>query len=377
MHLLILSGDADISRGKKNAFFEMLSEFRKHWTKISIITPSNEIGKEIALFDNVRLYPSAHSRKMHLDFFLHKRFIIGAAGKIYAHDPFQIIAAHAIPPAFIQVEAGKTLHEIYPKTRLIMEIFHIPGWPRHSGFKELVLRLITGRYLQKTATLVSKIRVINNREVPEYLAKLGIIKNKIKVIPAFNLDFRIFKPLNLVKKNNRFIWVGRFDANKGIDLLIAALDIAKAEIPDIFLQIIGSGKLKNYLEKEVKNRNLVNNVEIIEWLATREELVRSYNESIGHIMTSYNEGGPRVSLEAMACGIPTISTKVGIVNEIIKSGINGFLVDWKANDIAKAIIWVAQNKAKAQKIGAAGAKTVAHFELTKSVSNYAESYRSI
>ena len=49
-------------------------------------------------------------------------------------------------------------------------------------------------------------------------------------------------------------------------------------------------------------------------------------------MPSYNEGGPRVVLEAIACGVTVLATPVGLVPEILSPE---FIIDWNVSDITK------------------------------------------
>ena len=60
---------------------------------------------------------------------------------------------------------------------------------------------------------------------------------------------------------------------------------------------------------------------------TQEEMVAFYQGVDVQICASRTEGGPHPLLEAAACGIPLISTRVGIAPELIKDGDNGFLIE--------------------------------------------------
>ena len=60
---------------------------------------------------------------------------------------------------------------------------------------------------------------------------------------------------------------------------------------------------------------------------TQEEMVAFYQGVDAQICASRTEGGPHPLLEAAACGIPLISTRVGIAPELIREGENGFLVE--------------------------------------------------
>ncbi|BDQ34695.1 glycosyltransferase [Pseudodesulfovibrio portus] len=64
---------------------------------------------------------------------------------------------------------------------------------------------------------------------------------------------------------------------------------------------------------------------------------RVYRQAHAYICASANEATPNPALEALACGLPVITTAVGNMPEIIEDGVNGFFVDRSVDSIAKAI----------------------------------------
>ncbi len=117
------------------------------------------------------------------------------------------------------------------------------------------------------------------------------------------------------------------------------------------------------------------------WLPATEDLARIYNQSKILIMPSYNEGGPRVTLEAMACKTPIITTRVGAMVDVIEdpstsSGQgNGLLIDWDAKDSAEKILMLLKDENLYKKIAENGYKTVQQFERKKAIENYALTYQ--
>ena len=149
--------------------------------------------------------------------------------------------------------------------------------------------------------------------------------------------------------------------------------------PDIKLLIIGSGPLRSEIEKFIKRNRLEESVKFSGWLETVKDVSIAYNQSKVFINPSYNEGGPRVALEAMACGLPVITTKVGLMLDIIEEKQNGLFIDWEAEDIAKKILWTltVQNEKLREEMAEEGYKTVPQFERKKAIENYAKNYQKI
>ena len=67
-------------------------------------------------------------------------------------------------------------------------------------------------------------------------------------------------------------------------------------------------------------------IEFIGWVSD-EKKIQYLNKADAFILPSYNEGLPISILEAMTYGLPIVSTKVGGIPEVLKDGINGFLIE--------------------------------------------------
>ena len=114
------------------------------------------------------------------------------------------------------------------------------------------------------------------------------------------------------KQNSKYaLAVGRLEKVKGFDLLIESWTNIKTK-----LVIIGSGKEKENLLYLVKKNNLDNKIEILDEVK-REDLISYYENASVLIVSSRDEGGPRVALEALYLGIPVISTDVGHMPDIL------------------------------------------------------------
>lgn len=113
------------------------------------------------------------------------------------------------------------------------------------------------------------------------------------------------------KKNKHALAVGRLEKVKGFDLLIASWKNIDAN-----LVIIGSGKERNKLNELIEQNNLSEKVKIID-AVKKEELLNYYQDASVLIISSRDEGGPRVALEALYLEIPVISTDVGHMSQIL------------------------------------------------------------
>ncbi len=124
----------------------------------------------------------------------------------------------------------------------------------------------------------------------------------------------------------RLISVGRLVQSKRFDRvvsLIARLRLRlKREINGI---IVGDGPLKDSLQAQATTLGLPPSA--VELRGNLPEPAPAYRQADIFVMTSEFEGTPNVLLEAMASGLPVVSTNVGGVPEVVRHGQNGFLVD--------------------------------------------------
>ena len=134
------------------------------------------------------------------------------------------------------------------------------------------------------------------------------IKNNSKVIT--NWWYPKLKKFNS-RDNNYALAVGRLEKVKGFDLLIASWINIKSS-----LIIVGSGKEKGNLLSLINRLNLNEKIKIVENLK-REELYDYYQDASVLIVSSRDEGGPRVALEALHLEVPVLSTDVGHMDLIL------------------------------------------------------------
>ena len=133
--------------------------------------------------------------------------------------------------------------------------------------------------------------------------------------------FSVEKPYR--KRDNVVGFVGRIDAEKGIDKLS---EVAKELPDDIKFRFVGDGdyreKLENKLSTEIKNGK----VEMTGWV-NHDNVPTELNNLKLHILTSSpTEGLPTIILESFACGTPVYATPVSGVPDVVKENETGYLM---------------------------------------------------
>lgn len=132
-----------------------------------------------------------------------------------------------------------------------------------------------------------------------------------------------------VHREKRVVNVGRLHPQKNQKLLIDAFAKIAKSFPDYSLEIYGDGELHDELQRQINDLGLKDRIVIY---PSRKDLWNCiYNASL-FILSSDYEGMPNALMEAMALGLPCISTdcRPGGARSLIEDGVNGFIVPVKS-----------------------------------------------
>jgi glycosyltransferase involved in cell wall biosynthesis len=109
---------------------------------------------------------------------------------------------------------------------------------------------------------------------------------------------------------------------KGPDVLVAALRSLHREVRE--LHVLLTGPARGYVRRELARAGIPSSHVVA---GSRGELARAYHALDVYLVASRQEGGPKAVLEAMATGVPLVSTRVGQAHELVVDGENGWLVE--------------------------------------------------
>lgn len=364
-NLLMLSGDRDVSRGRKGPFYYTLAEFRKYWQRIDVIVPSQADAAARQPFANVFVHPSGGGRLNRVG------FITQRARALSQERDYGLIVSHDYG-LFSNGSAAARLAQS-TGTPYVSEIFHVPGHPRAADIAERAEKGIYRLYVRWARQRVAAFRAGNEIEMPTLYRAWGVPDEKVLVLPSHYLDLDAFAPQPVAKEADA-ICVSRLVKNKGLLLLLDALALAKRSKPDITLDIVGEGPLKEALTKHTAKLDLQSNVRFLGWLPDQAAVARAYNAARLVVCASFNEGGPRTTLEGMACGLPAVSTAVGTMPEVITPGENGYLVDWTQESLSEALLSTLESESLQERLGSAARAAVQPFAYKPAIRRYAAGY---
>ena len=150
--------------------------------------------------------------------------------------------------------------------------------------------------------------------------------------------------------------VGRMVPVKNHKLLIEALFRVRQTVSDVHLAIIGEGELRESLAAYAADLGVSEYVSLVK---ETQKIDYFYGAIDIFCLSSDSEGMPLTVLEALAAGVPVVSTEVGGIPEVIESGKTGYLVPkGSAEFLAKRIVELLQDPSKAAEFALAGRSMV-------------------
>lgn len=196
-------------------------------------------------------------------------------------------------------------------------------------------------FWKKIHTSPDIITVISNF-LSERAIRLGAKKENIHVIPN-GIDFREV-PGFIEKEKNRVICVARLSWEKGLDYLITAWSYVISKISDARLVIVGEGSKRKEIETMINDLKINDSVLLMGNLPHNQTL-EEISKSEVFICPSLAEGLGIVFIEAQACHVPVIGTRVGGIPDVIRDKQNGILIESKSHtEISNSIIELLENR---------------------------------
>ena len=152
-------------------------------------------------------------------------------------------------------------------------------------------------------------------------------------------------------ERKEIVTVGRLEPQKNQKLLINAFSELAKKFPDYTLVIYGEGSLRKKLEKYIESKGLKDRV----FLPGAKNNIQEYIKDASlFVLSSDYEGIPNALIEAMAIGLPCVSTDCspGGARELITNGENGVIVECRnSNELATAMARLLTDRESAKRMG--------------------------
>lgn len=187
-----------------------------------------------------------------------------------------------------------------------------------------VARLLYGLSLRSANTVV-----FHNHDDPKLLERMRILRPNLErqVVPGSGVDTQKLRPVPTTSFSPTFTLIGRLLVSKGVRDFVAAARTIKARYPHAIFRLAGQIEASNHPDR-------IPEAEVEGWVRTGTVDYCGFTSDIQallatttvFVLPSYREGLPRTSIEALAMGLPVVTTDVPGCRDTVEDGVNGFLV---------------------------------------------------
>jgi glycosyltransferase involved in cell wall biosynthesis len=260
-------------------------------------------------------------------------------------------------------------------------MLRVHGWARTGGDLKNLERfgkpiMIFTRYLLQR---IKAVIIILSTRMREYLVVHDFTFTDVQLIPN-GVDTTRFCPqtedASDSQRSQTVVCAARLRYEKGIDVLLQAWYLVHKELPAAHLIIAGAGPLQDQLADMTKALNLG---ESIEFVGLQSDVAAVLRRGSIATLASRWEGMPNAILEAMACGLPCVATRVSGTEDIITHGVNGLLVEPEDyQGMAQALLTLLRDPVRTSAYGKAARETIEQdYALEHITDLYLELYQRV
>lgn len=211
--------------------------------------------------------------------------------------------------------------------------------------------------------------IVQNEEDRRFFAANRLVDvNRITLIPGSGVDLARFDPTARRAEPPIVVHTSRMLADKGVREFIAAARMLRLRYPRVRFVLVGAPDPGNPTTLTAVELEAAAREGVIEWWGQRDDVPAILAQaSIYALATYYREGVPKSLIEAAAAGLPLIVGDVGGGRELVRDGVNGFVIPVRdAPALAAKIARLLADPAEAARLGrAARADAEARFGIDR------------
>lgn len=184
------------------------------------------------------------------------------------------------------------------------------------------------------------------------------------------------KSYNIPQDRPVLLFVGRVAHEKNIGFLLKVLDRVRKEIPEVLFVIAGEGPARESLVHETNALGLNENITFLGYLDRHTELNNCYRSADIFIFSSRTETQGLVLLEAMAQGVPVVSTAELGTRDVLRDGLGVWIAKEELTDFSEKVVKMLKDAEVRQSLGESGREYALDWSASKQAERMSAFYQS-
>lgn len=317
-----------------------------HW-RVVVLTTNEGVHDSIEVIDEVKVYRLGYNIKISNTPFSFTW--IRKVKKVLREVHPDIVNVHTPVPGIGDIVSWAT-----PRNVPLVVTYHAGSMRKGEFLKDFIVwgyeKVILPIMLRKAKRIICSSDFVRNDFLRAYLHKSSTI------VPATNTEE--FTPVTLgASLVTNLLFIGGLNASekhKGLDMLLTVVaELVNASYA-IHLTVVGTGDMRRRYELQAKELGISKQVEFVGNLHGKD-ILKKFQSSHILVHPTSNDSSPTVIIEAMACGLPVLSTTVGGIPKLVENNKTGLLVE--PNNITlfkEALVTLIENKELQKKFGENG-----------------------
>jgi len=271
---------------------------------------------------------------------------------------FQPVIIHAVAQKPV-IYAGLAL-KFFKSVRFVAALGGVGFIFTARSVKASILKPLVKFYLKFALRGRNTALILQNKDNIQTISNLNIIsENRIRLVRGAGVEIEKYCPSTIPKGVPMIILPARMLWDKGVAEFVRVARRIKAQGVNARFTLVGD--IDQHNPASVTQQQIDQWVEegVVEQWGRRDDMDTVYPQASIVCLPSYNEGMPKVLLEAASCARSIVAFDVSGCREIVRDGVNGFLVNFgDETALETAIVTLIKDKSLCKKMGVNGREIV-------------------
>jgi glycosyltransferase involved in cell wall biosynthesis len=367
--------------GSARRYLEVFRRIAKRGNEVHLYTarlnpnwPLLEEMSGIVIHRSKRAYPNFITKEGFRSVSDTIRFALWSLREMRKEQPFDLIEANHCPVFPTLASWVRSRMNSTPLSVTFHEVWY-DEWYRY------VPRSVyapVGINLERSTTMIPDLAIAVSQTTAKRLVKyFHMPKEKIKII-SNGVDLGLYNHGDVPRDPAKLLFLGRLNPHKKIEWLLEAIEALSKDHPDVRLDVIGEGPMKEVYRSYAASNGL-NGLVRFRGALDDEEVVEELRSSYVYVLPSIREGQSITLLEAMAAGTPQVivEAKGNAATDLLRESESGIVASPSSSGIAHAIEKLLEDRSLWQDLSKHSLGYVGEYSWDRIAQEHVEAYDTL